>query len=33
MGLILICAFLLWRYGISGIVAGVSLIIYLIVVL
>jgi protein-export membrane protein SecD len=33
IGLIVICAFLLWRYGISGIVAGASLIIYIIVLL
>lgn len=33
IGLVVICAFLLWRYGLSGIVAGVSLIIYIIVLL
>jgi protein-export membrane protein SecD len=31
--LIIICAFLLWRYGSSGIVAGASLIIYIVVLL
>ena len=33
IGLFIICGFLLWRYGISGIVAGASLIIYIIIVL
>ncbi len=33
IGLIIICAFLLWRYGLSGIVAGASLIIYIVVLL
>ena len=33
IGLIIICTFLLWRYGLSGIVAGASLIIYIIVLL
>ena len=33
LGLFVICIFLLWRYGTSGIVAGVSLIIYTIVLL
>lgn len=33
VGLIIICAFLLWRYGLSGIIAGVSLIIYTVVLL
>lgn len=31
--LVIICAFLLWRYGSSGIVAGASLIIYIVVLL
>jgi protein-export membrane protein SecD len=33
IGLIIICTFLLWRYGLSGIVAGASLIIYIVVLL
>lgn len=33
IGLVIICAFLLWRYGLSGIVAGASLIIYIILLL
>lgn len=33
IGLIIICTFLLWRYGLSGIVAGASLVIYIIVLL
>ena len=33
IGLLIICAFLLWRYGLSGIVAGASLVIYIIVLL
>jgi protein-export membrane protein SecD len=33
IGLIIICVFLLWRYGLSGIVAGASLIIYIILLL
>ena len=32
-GLIIICAFLLWRYGISGIVAWASLLIYIVLLL
>lgn len=33
IGLVIICAFLLWRYGLSGIVAGASLIIYIMLLL
>lgn len=33
VGLIIICAFLLWRYGVSGVVAGASLLIYTVLLL
>ena len=33
LGLFVICIFLLWRYGISGAVAAVSLIIYIVLLL
>jgi protein-export membrane protein SecD len=33
IGWIFICAFLLWRYGISGVVASISLILYVILLL